>query len=129
MKTFLTMCAMMAVLAVGGKAMACGGGSSARLSRLTVQKTYRSPVQAARNATAYAMNRGLKGQDSSTPTLAGRELKVTRMSGSLRSGMEKFKVLVKPNDDTFSGSAKVSTRKSTQGWRATVTSGSVDASW
>ena len=130
MKTVATMFAMLAALAVGGKAMACGGGSAAgKLGRGLVQKIYarQAPATAARNAAAGAMTKVIKSQDSSGPTVFGRMMRATLLNTTVKTKL--YSLNVNDPNGEVTGSAKVSIKKVTGGLQATIKSGKVDASW
>jgi hypothetical protein len=128
MKTIVAMLAMVAAMMVGGAAMACGGGASGPLARGIVKKVYKSPVQAARNAAAGAMTRTLVKQDSGAPIVHGSEIARPQLVRSTKT-TKLYRLVVKDPNDEVNGSARVLVTKIKGGFRASIQSGHVDASW
>jgi hypothetical protein len=129
MKTLLATLAILVGLAAGGKAMACGGGASGKLGRLTVKKTYRNAQTAAKNATAGAMTKTILGQDSSGPSIAGKAMVTNLLAGATKKS-QTFRVTANDPNQDYTGSAKVKVLKLAPGkYQATILSGDVSASW
>src|SRR5262249_34727005 len=120
MKTLMAGLALVAALAMGGKAMACGGGAGGKLGRLTIQKVYRnvSPSVAARRATAYSMTRTLAAQDSSAPMVSTGMLKAKMIKKTAATKL--YDVTVHDKDQEVTGEAKVSVAKIAKGLKVTV---------
>ncbi len=129
MKILTAAMAMAAMMGMTGAAMACGGAGGGKLAKVKIAKSYRTPQIAARNATAYAVNKVLQSQSGGQASLVkGSNMRNAQLVSQTKTS-EQFKIKFNLRNDSGTGAARVAVKKTATGWQPTILSGHVSASW